>query len=319
MSLPDSSSEHASVPSSAPSSAPSAVSEPLTPCERVVYALLAVLSRLPLWFWRGLGVAVGHLGYWLVRSRRHVGRINLALCFPEMSQQRRDSLLRQHFVAMAQTLLDRIWLWHGSDAMLQRRLRLQGDTEALHQDGSIVIFAPHFVGLDAGATALLRHVAPRIGITIFTAVRQPPINRWVRRGRLRTGNVRVFGRPEGSKPVIYALRKNALLYLLADMDFGAQDSIFCTFFGQPAATVPSVSRFARLARARTVTAITLLEPHGYTTHVSPVWSNFPTADVQADTQRMNHELESWVRQRPHEYYWVHKRFKTRPDGQACVY
>lgn len=301
------------------SSHPHPASNPLSLCERVVYGLLAALSVLPLWVWRGLGVTIGHLGYWLLRPRRRIGRINLALCLPEMTQQQRDAILLQHFISMAQTALDRIWLWHGSDALLQRRLRLQGDIEALHQDGSIVLFAPHFVGLDAGATALLRHVAPRKGITIYTAIRTPAVDRWVRRGRQRTGNVLVFGRPEGSKPVIYALRKNAGLYLLADMDFGPKESIFCTFFGQTAATVPSVSRFAKLARARTITAVTLLEPHGYTTHVSPAWSNFPTDDVMADTQRMNHELEGWIRQRPHEYFWLHKRFKTRPEGQASVY
>ena len=103
------------------------------------------------------------------------------------------------------------------------------------------------------------------------------------------------------------------------MNFGPQESIFVTFFGQPAATVPSLSRFARLGRAQVVTTITFLDPHGYTLHVEGPWKDFPTADVEADTQRMNTYLEAWVRQRPHEYFWVHKRFKTRPEGMPGVY
>ena len=119
--------------------------------------------------------------------------------------------------------------------------------------------------------------------------------------------------------MITALRKGGVLYLLPDMNFGAELSIFVNFFGHPAATVPSLSRFARLGRAQVITAVTFMEPHGYTVHLSPLWEDFPTDDVQADTQRMNTHLEEWIRRRPEEYFWLHKRFKTRPPGMPPVY
>ena len=63
----------------------------------------------------------------------------------------------------------------------------------------------------------------------------------------------------------------------------------------------------------------LFRPHGYTVHLSPPWGDYPTDDVQADAQRMNTHLEDWIRQRPEEYFWLHKRFKTRPPGMPPVY
>jgi KDO2-lipid IV(A) lauroyltransferase len=80
-----------------------------------------------------------------------------------------------------------------------------------------------------------------------------------------------------------------------------------------------LSRIAKLGRARVCTVVTRLTPQGYTLVMGPVWEDFPTHDVDADTQRMNLDIETWVRQAPAQYYWVHKRFKTRPPGEPSVY
>ena len=218
-----------------------------------------------------------------------------------------------------QTFLDRIWIWHGSPALLRKRLRMVGDVDALRDGKSTILFAPHFVGLDAGGMALSGQLLERIFISIYTPQSNKTVDAWVRRGRTRFPNAQVVWRRDGVKPIIAKLRKQGLLYLLPDMNFGPQESIFVTFFGVPAATVPSLSRFARLGRAQVVSTITYLEPHGYTMHVEGPWQDFPTDDVVADTQRMNDHLEAWVARRPEEYYWVHKRFKTRPEGLPEVY
>jgi KDO2-lipid IV(A) lauroyltransferase len=129
----------------------------------------------------------------------------------------------------------------------------------------------------------------------------------------------MLNRADGVKPIISNLRKGGLLYLLPDMDFGAGESIFVPFYGVPTATVPSLSRFARLGRARVIGMYTRLTPTGYTAELTPAWEHFPTDDVEADTARMNRELESYINTMPGQYYWVHKRFKTRPDAQPSLY
>lgn len=295
---------------------------PLTYTERAVYGFLSALAYLPLWFWRSLGWGLGWVLYSLLiitKKRKHIAWTNLRLCFPEYSEHKRQSILRQHAVSMVQAALDRIWLWHGSEYILQQRLHVHDPKKHLDAAQPMVLFSPHFAGLDAGATALLRHVAPRNALTIYTTQQNAAIDRWAMRGRTRYNNIRLFSRHEGVKTIVKALRQNAYLYLLSDMDFGAHESIFCDFFGVPTATVASVPRFAQMGRANTISAVTFMEPHGYTTHIGTPWSNYPSDDLHADTRRMNADLENWIRQRPHEYFWLHKRFKTRPEGVPPVY
>lgn len=295
---------------------------PLSPIERIVYGFLSLLACLPLWVWRSLGWLLGQILYILVMvtgKRKHIALTNLRLCFPEYSKNKRKNLLRQHAVSMAQSMLDRIWIWHGSERMLQQRLHVHDPKQHLHIAQPVVLFTPHFAGLDAGGPALLPHVAPRTALTIYAPQANTTFDHWTLRGRTRYPNIRLFSRNAGSKTIVKALRQNAYLYLLADMDFGARNSIFCDFFGIPTATVPSVPRFAQMGRACTMSAVTFMEPHGYTTHIGTPWDNYPSGDLQADTRRMNADLENWIRQRPHEYFWLHKRFKTRPEGAPPVY
>jgi KDO2-lipid IV(A) lauroyltransferase len=103
------------------------------------------------------------------------------------------------------------------------------------------------------------------------------------------------------------------------MNFGPSESIFVPFYGVSAATVPSLSRFATLGKARVVPVVTRLTDEGYEVEIQPAWSDFPTQDVQADTALMNARLQDWINTMPSQYYWVHKRFKTRPEGHADVY
>ncbi|MGZ5271380.1 MAG: LpxL/LpxP family acyltransferase, partial [Ramlibacter sp.] len=102
-------------------------------------------------------------------------------------------------------------------------------------------------------------------------------------------------------------------------NFGAEESIFVPFYGVPAATVPSLSRFARLGRAKVVPLLTRITPEGYDVQVLPAWRDFPTDDLQADTALMNERLQDYIDGMPEQYYWVHKRFKSRPPGAKPVY
>ena len=145
------------------------------------------------------------------------------------------------------------------------------------------------------------------------------IDQWVNQGRQRFGNVKPYYRHEGVKQIMSGLRHGEVLHLSPDMDFGPDESLFVPFMGVNAATVPSLSRFARLGRAPVFSLVTRMTTQGYEMSLSNVWKDFPTEDVAADTLRMNLELEAAVRRSPAQYYWVHKRFKTRPEGEASVY
>ena len=280
--------------------------------------LMGLLAYLPLPVLRGLGWVLGRILFVLVVPRRKIALRNLALCFPQASPAQHRAWAREAFVVFCQTFLDRSWLWSAPREVVLRRVKLQGALHELDGDTPTIIFAPHFYGMDAGGLALPLHTT-RAFTSIFSTHPNPALDAWFMRGRQRFGDVRMLIRADGVKPIISSLRKGGLLYLLPDMDFGPNESIFVPFYGMQAATVPSLSRFARLGRAKVVGMVTRLTPEGYVAEITPAWEHFPTDDVAFDTARMNRELERYINPIPGQYYWVHKRFKTRPPGEPSVY
>ena len=218
----------------------------------------------------------------------------------------------------SQAWLDRSWLWSAPREVVQRRVKLTGALQELEGDMPTVIFAPHFYGMDAGGSALTLH-SSRTAISIFSTHPNPAVDAWFREGRQRFGGVRMLNRSDGVKPIIANLRQGGVLYLLPDMDFGRNDSLFVPFYGVQAATVPSLSRFARLGRAKVIAIVTRLTPTGYVAEITPSWPGYPSDDAEADTALMNANLQRYIDVSPGQYYWVHKRFKTRPEGEPSVY
>jgi KDO2-lipid IV(A) lauroyltransferase len=285
---------------------------------RSVFFLLRWMGLLPLAWVRALGFVLGLALYAMVASRRRVVWVNLTLCFPQWSRPQIRKNAVQAFVYFAQAWLDRGWLWHGKPALLRKRLHLTGVLKELDGAEPTVIFAPHFVGLDAGWTALTQQI-PRHFTTIYTDQANKVSDAWILQGRKRFGDARLFGRIEGVKPILTALKSGEPLYLLPDMNFGPEESVFVPFYGVAAATVPSLSRFARLGRAKVVPVISRMTSKGYDIQVLPAWSDFPSGDMVADTALMNLRLQGYIDGMPSQYYWVHKRFKDRPNGDFPPY
>jgi Kdo2-lipid IVA lauroyltransferase/acyltransferase len=279
---------------------------------------MRMLAPMPLRGVRALGHALGVVLFWVVWPRRKVVDVNLRLCFPHWTPAERDRVAREVFVNVAQSFLDRAWLWHADPELVRGRVVLTGALDQLAGEEPTIVFAPHFVGLDAGVTGLTQQVARRF-IGIYTRQSNPVVDAWVLQGRHRFGGARPMSRAEGVREIVSALRAGDVMYLLPDMNFGPEESIFVPFYGVPAATVPSLSRFARLGRAKVVPVVTRMTPDGYEVQVLPAWDDFPSDDVRGDTALMNVRLQDYIDQMPGQYYWVHKRFKTRPPGAPPVY
>ncbi len=284
----------------------------------IALKLVALVGRLPLSWVRALGAALGRTLYVVVPSRRRVVQANLRLCFPRWSDAQIQQTTRETFVYFAQAWLDRGWLWHGSQDTVRSRVRLTGALPELDGDGPTVIFAPHFMGLDAGWTVLTQRLSRRFA-TIYSPQANAAADAWVYAGRRRFGSPEMVARLDGVKPIVAALRRGEPLYLLPDMNFDPSESVFVSFYGVLAATVPSLSRFARLSRAKVVPVVTRMTSQGYDVEILPAWRDFPTTDVVADTALMNQRLQGYIDTMPSQYYWVHKRFKDRPTGETPPY
>jgi Kdo2-lipid IVA lauroyltransferase/acyltransferase len=282
-------------------------------------AFMRVLAWCPLWMVRGLGWCLGWVLHAVARPRVRVARTNWALCFPQHAPADIARAVRQHFVYFGQAWLDRSWLWHGSAKVLAQRLHFNGEVDTFAQsEKPTVLFAPHFVGLDAGWTALTA-LLPRTCCTLYAPQVNVVVDQWVAQGRRRFGAPLVVAKNDGLKPLASAIRQGLPLYLLPDMDHGENDSVFVPFFGVSAATLTSLPRLARVGRADVRAVWTRLTPQGYCVEIGPVWANYPSNDVTADVAQMNQHLQTLIAQAPEQYFWVHKRFKTRPKGSPSVY
>ena len=286
---------------------------------RLALGLIWLVHRLSFRSIARVGRAVGWLGYRLALPRRKVVLTNLRLCFPALSDAERDTLARRHFSALGRAFLDRSILGYAPEARVKEFVRLENlELYEAAKQKPLLLLAPHFVGMDMGGVRLVID-APLA--TMYGKQKDAALDEAIRRGRVRFGEPTVISRQDGIRPVIRALRDGIPFYYLPDMDLGPRESIFAPFFGVQTATVPALSRLAQVSRARVMPVITrqLPDGEGYAAKFYPAWDDFPSGDAEADTRRMNAFIEDRVREMPEQYYWVHKRFKTRPPGEPRFY
>ena len=191
---------------------------------KIAIAGMHVLAKLPLPVLRGLGKLVGRVLFVVAGQRRRIALRNFELCFPDVPEAQRKAWAKESFEVFCQTFLDRSWLWSAPREVVLRRVKLQGALHELDGDTPTIIFAPHFYGMDAGGLALPLHTT-RAFTSIFSTHPNPALDAWFMRGRQRFGDVRMLNRADGVKPIISSLRKGGLLYLLPDMNFGAEPPI----------------------------------------------------------------------------------------------
>jgi KDO2-lipid IV(A) lauroyltransferase len=282
----------------------------------LLVALLWSLHWLPLPALAALGSGLGSALYYVVPMRRKVALTNLALCFPQLGEGEREKMARAHFRLLGRSLLERGLLWWGSETRIRKLVRFEGAERLrglLDSGRAVILLTPHFVGLDAGGTRLSMDFDV---VNIYARQRNPVIDRLVYRGRTRFGDQLLLARGDSIRASVKAMKSGRPFYYMPDMNQRKGSATFAPFFGVPAATVSGLSRFARMADAVVLTCVTRMLPggQGYVLSLGEPWADFPGEDVDADVLRMNRVVEELVLTMPEQYYWVHKRFKTRPPG-----
>lgn len=266
-----------------------------------------------------IGHGLGSILFYLMPRRRKIGITNLTLCFPHMPLSAKNQLLKRHFQYLATAFLGYSYLWFSSAKSLKRWIRIEGyEHFAAVKDKTVILFTPHFVGLDMGGLRYsMSH--PNSSAVYSRPNGQKGLSHLMIKGRLRFTTPLLLARQDGIRPIVRALRNKKNLYYLPDQDFGAKDSLFVPFFGIPAATTDGLSRLARVSGAVIVPVVTRREKNGYVLRYYPAWEDFPSDDVYKDTRRMNAFIEERIREMPEQYFWLHRRFKTRPMGEEGFY
>jgi KDO2-lipid IV(A) lauroyltransferase len=181
----------------------------------------------------------------------------------------------------------------------------------------VILLVPHFSGLDFGGAAF-SHAIPE-AFAMYSAQKNKVFDAALRRARKRYADAELVTRQQGLRPVLKGLKAKRPFFYLPDMDFGARDAAFVDFFGVKTATITTLSRLCASSGAKVVPMIATQTDSGYEARFYPPWENFPSGDDVADARRMNAFLEERIREAPDQYFWVHKRFKTRPPGEPGFY
>lgn len=280
--------------------------------------LMRAISFLPLPVIAVLGQSLGFAFYWIIGSRRRIGFKNIQVCFPELSEQECRRINRRHFCLVGQSLFTTPMHWWISKARFNRLVSIKGREhydEALASGRNIIILAPHFISLDVAGYCLAQE---RPTLTMYQYAKNGLVDEIVKRGRLRYGG-ELVERKAPMRNLIRAIRKGHPFYYLPDQDAGRK-GVFVPFFHESASTYSMLGKFAEMTNALVVPCRTRIKHwgQGYEVSLGKPLENFPLGDEIEDTARMNEEVANLIRPHPEQYFWVHKRFKTRPPEEQAA-
>ena len=294
--------------------------------------LLRLLSWLPLPVLYGLGVVFGELAWLLHRPRRKITLRNLAACFPQHTRAEIHALGRGHFRSLVMAVLISGVAWWGGKARLRRLTRWQNREilDAARRRGENIIFlAPHFTGLEYGGI-FLSTLAPML--SMYQHHKNPLLDALTRRHRARFG-IRLYPRRAPAKSMIRQLQQGHWFYYLPDQDPGREKSaaqgkgkgkrkqVFAPFYSIPTATYAALGRIARLGNATVIPCATRIRSWGRGVEIilaAPL-ADYPCGDATRDATTMNRAIEALIAHAPEQYFWSHRRFKTRPAGEMPFY
>jgi KDO2-lipid IV(A) lauroyltransferase len=268
---------------------------------------------------RALGRALGTLTVRLPGERRHVAQRNLELCLPHLSPAARADLLRAALRDLGMMFAEFALAWFGSErAIAAAPCAIEGleHLETCRRNGrGVLLVGAHFSHLELCA----RLVSQRIRIAgMYRIMDDAVFERAVLGARLRYAEA-MFTK-EDIRRTVRHMRGGGTVWYAPDQDMRGKDSVFAPFFGVAASTITATHHLARLSGAAVIPFFHQRRAEGgYLIRLEAPLADFPTADIVADTARINACIERMVRDAPAQYLWIHKRFKTRPPGEAPVY
>lgn len=285
----------------------------------ILYGLLRLISYLPYRVQMGLGRLLGRILLYISSKRRKIAVTNLQLCFPEWTDEQRRQTLKKHFESLGMSLFEFGITWWWSDNRFRPLAKIEGLEnlqEALNKNKGVILLAGHFTTLEIISRVLKLHADFH---PMYRKNNNPLIDHIITSGRVRhTGKAIPH---DDLRSMIRSLRSNMPVLYIPDQNFGRKYSIFVPFFGIQTATVPATSRLAAIDNTPVLPIIQqrMQDDQGYRLIIEKELENFPTEDQEQDTTRINQIFEQQVRNNPVNYLWVHRRFKTRPEGEKNIY
>lgn len=280
--------------------------------------LLMLGVHLPLSWSQRVGRGLGLLAYFFLPSRRHIVLRNLELCFPDWSAQQRAEVARANFASTGMGLMEGGLAWWGSNKRVLDISHVEGLEHfyAAQQAGcGVLVLGAHFTAMELGGriAAMRLHVS-----TVYKAAKNPLFNHVMldRRGQYFDELIA----NDNLRKMLALLKSGGACWYGADQDFGVEQGVFAPFFKVQTATLTLASKITERTGARVLFSYVerLPKAQGYVLHIRQV-EDFPSGDWVRDATLYNHMIEEVVQKAPEDYFWLHRRFKTRPPGETNPY
>ena len=284
-----------------------------------LYVLLRAAVLLPFPWQLAAGKRAGRLTRLALSQRRTVVRRNLDVCFPELSPAEREALAAAHFAALGAAFVEMAMGWFGPVQTIRRRVRIEGAEHlaaALEKGRGVILYSGHYTSFEF-FFPVLAPLCPRL-CGMYKVQRNAVMNRVMSAGRARSFD-HLFVK-DSVREMLRELARNSVVWYASDQSYAQKGSALIPFFGEPAMTNTAISRISRISGATVLPYFCRRLPgDDYELTIAAPLESFPTGDPAHDTRRLVARLEELIRRSPEQYWWIHKRFKSRPPPYPDIY
>ncbi len=283
------------------------------------FGFLRLLTLFPYSFHLRLGRYLGRFLFFMAGKREKIVDTNLKLCFPRKTCLERESIKRESFESLGISVMELAMCWWWKVDRLKPLVEIRGIEhieKCIAKKQAVILLSGHFCSLEIGGRLLALHLPFQ---AMYTVQKNPLFDSLLfskRRGYLEEMISR-----KNTRKMIKAIRSLIPVWYAPDQNFPRERNVFAPFFGVPAATITATSRLAESGRAVVLPYYPerKSDDSGYILWISPPLEDFPGRDELVDATRVNASIETFVKQNPSQYMWMHARFKTRPDGESDIY
>lgn len=284
-----------------------------------VIGVLRLIAMLPYQTQLMIGRWIGKLVQIAPRSRQHVVDTNLRHCLPDLNESERHRIRNQCYMNIGILVTEMSMCWWWSETRLRNMVEIRGqkhiDAAFMSQRG-VILLTGHFTSLEIGARLLALYMPVQV---MYRTQKNQLFDHYLyhKRSQYFTHTVS----RKNTLKLIKGIKKQIPTWYAPDQDFRAERNVFAPFMGVQAATITASSRLAQVSNSVMLPFYPerKTDGSGYILRIEPPLENFPSGDDKADAAQINASIEKFIREQPGNYMWIHKRFKTRPNGETCLY
>jgi lipid A biosynthesis lauroyl/palmitoleoyl acyltransferase len=283
----------------------------------ILILLMKIGALVPFRMQVFLGKNMGKLFYPLFSTVRKVATINIQKCFPEKNKEQVSALVKKHFESIGVSFFETANAYYGRDEKIQKLLTIESEhylTDAMKDDRGVIILCSHFMPLMLSSRALsLKHTIA----SIYRPQNNRLFDKIMVKGLTNGGGIMI--KNSDTKAMIKAIKNSLPIWYAPDQDLGTKGTVFAPLFGIQAATISATSRLAKGGNTAVIPYSFTRTDEGYNMSFSAPLENYPSGDLVHDASQTNQILEAQIRKNPEQYLWIHRRFKTRPEGEKNFY